>query len=147
MELREVSLDERVVRELIGMSADWEAEDCCWGYGKNEYKDLAGNRVFLAEEDGRVAGYLLGHQVTAGRSNAVMQEGTEYFEVEEIYVRPAYRSQGVGSALFRYVEALLEPEVRYIMLVAAAKNYKALLHFYIEELGMEFWSARLFKKL
>ena len=34
-----------------------------------------------------------------------------------------------------------------IMLIAAAKNYRAILHFYIDELGMDFWSARLFKKI
>ena len=35
----------------------------------------------------------------------------------------------------------------HIFLSAATKAYKRTLHFYIDELGMEFWSARLFKKL
>jgi hypothetical protein len=33
------------------------------------------------------------------------------------------------------------------MLSTATKNARAILHFYLDELGMEFWSARLFKSL
>ena len=78
---------------------------------------------------------------------AVVPDGTDYFEVEELYVRPEWRSRGVGSALFRYVEDQVRPEAEYLMLGTATKNYKAILHFYIDELGMEFWSAALFKRL
>ena len=147
MEIREAPLSDRLAHELITLSEDWAAEDICRGYGKNGREDLVGNRIFLAEEDGAVIGYLMGRQVVAGKTNSVMEVGTVYFEVEELYVKPAHRSQGVGSALFRYMEAHLEPELRYVLLASAAKNYKAVLHFYIEELGMEFWSATLFKKL
>ncbi len=34
-----------------------------------------------------------------------------------------------------------------IFLSTAVKNYKSILHFYIDELGMEFWTARLYKKV
>ena len=76
-----------------------------------------------------------------------MPDGADYFEVDEIYVKPAYRSQGVGAALFRYMEEQVRPEAEYLMLGTATKNFRAILHFYIDELGMEFWSAALFKKL
>jgi hypothetical protein len=33
------------------------------------------------------------------------------------------------------------------MLSTATKNWKAIFHFYLDELGMKFWSARLFKKV
>ena len=147
MEIREVQLTDEVLRELIAMSETWETENISYGYVKNEYDDIAGNRIFLAEENGEVIGYLFGHRVKASKSNSVVREGTEYFELEELYVKPAHRSQGAGSALFRYMEARLEPELKYILLGSASKNYKAILHFYIEEMGMEFWSARLFKRL
>ena len=147
MEVREVLLSDGLAQKLIALSGDWAEERNCWGYEKNGYEDLEGNRIFLAEEDGEVIGYLLGHQVTAEKTNSVMEAGIAYFEVEELYIKPAYRSMGMGSELFHYMEAHLEPELHYVLLAAAAKNYKAILHFYIEELGMEFWSAKLFKKL
>lgn len=129
------------------MSEDWEAEKVSHGYRKNTYADLEGNRIFFAEEKGEVVGYLFGKREQAAADTSVMPKDTAYFEVEELYVKPAWRCQGVGSALFRHVEEQVRPEVRYIMLGTATKNFRSILHFYIDELGMEFWSARLFKKL
>jgi len=34
-----------------------------------------------------------------------------------------------------------------LFLSTATKDYKRILHFYIDEMGMDFWTARLFKKL
>lgn len=78
---------------------------------------------------------------------SVMPRGTACFEVEELYVKPACRSRGVGSALFRSMENAVKPDADYIVLSTAAKNFRAVLHFYIDEMGMDFWSAALFKKL
>ena len=38
-------------------------------------------------------------------------------------------------------------EADFVLLSTATRNWRAILHFYIDELGMEFWSARLFKPL
>ena len=147
MQIKEVELCDGVAKELIGLSVDWEAEENCYGYRKNGYGDLAGNRIFLAEENGKIIGYLFGSLRKTEKQSAVIPEGTDYFEVEELYVRPDWRSRGVGSALFRYVETQVRTEAEYLMLGTATKNFRAILHFYIDELGMEFWSAALFKKL
>jgi len=37
-------------------------------------------------------------------------------------------------------------EEEYIVACTATKNYKAILHFYIDEVGMIFHSASLYKK-
>ncbi len=147
MKIRESMLEERTVEALIALSVDWEAENSCHGYRRNAWEDLEGNRVFLAEENGEIIGYLFGKLEKAKSASSVMPEGTSCFEVEELYVRPEYRSQGIGSALFRYAEEAVRPEAAFITLGTATKNFRAILHFYIDELGMEFWSARLFKKL
>ncbi len=76
-----------------------------------------------------------------------MPEGTPYFEVEELYVIPERRSQGIGEALFRHVEGAVKNEAQYMVLSTATKNWKAIFHFYLDELDMQFWSARLFKKI
>ena len=34
-----------------------------------------------------------------------------------------------------------------MMVSTATRNWRMILHFYLEELDMDFWSARLFKKL
>lgn len=147
MDIKEAALNDRVAEELIALSVDWEAENSSHGYRRNGIEDLEGNRVFLAEEKGEIIGYLFGKLEKAKTTSSIMPEGTACFEVEELYVKPAYRSQGVGSALFRYAEEAVRGEAEFVTLGTATKNFQAILHFYINELGMEFWSARLFKKL
>lgn len=148
MDFYEAELTEAIEQELIRLSADWEAENSCWGYRANTREDLAGRRVFLAEEDGAVCGYLFGLRETAEKRSSVMEAGTPYFELEELYVVPARRSQGLGRRLFALAEQAARADgLSVLMLSTATKNAKAILHFYLDEVGMDFWSARLFKKL
>lgn len=148
MKVYEADMTEELERELIRLSAEWESENSCWGYRANTREDLAGRRVILAEEDGAVIGYLLGLRETAERRSSVMEAGTPYFELEELYVVPARRSQGVGRRLFAMAEEAARAEgLSVLMLTTATKNAKAILHFYLDELRMEFWSARLLKRL
>ena len=145
--ITEAELTEETLAVLVQLSADWEAEKSCHGYRKNERTDIEGNRIFLAEENGQVIGYLFGHAERSENSTSIMPDGTPVFEVEELYVRPEYRNRGIGKQLFSYVEKTAAADADYIMVSTATKNWRAILHFYLEELGMEFWSARLFKKV
>lgn len=139
--------DEKLLNDLICLSAGWEAENSCYGYRKNEKADFEGNRIFVAEDGGRIIGYLIGHLEEAERSSSIMPDGTPFFEAEELYVLPGYRSKGIGRMLFSRMERAIRGEAEYIMLSTATKNWKAVFHFYLDELEMEFWSARLFKKI
>ena len=145
MNYYEAEPNDTLFARLIALSADWEREDSCRGYRENTEEDLRGRRIFVAEEDGEILGYLFGQSVKAEKMSSIMKEGTPYFGVDEIYVIPKRRSKGIGSALFRALEEAIDEE--YIVLGTATKNYRAILHFYIEELGMNFWSASLYKKI
>ena len=147
MYIKEVELSETIVSTLIALSEDWEKEESCYGYRKNTLEDIKNNRIFVAIEDNEIIGYLFGHKELADKETAIYQTNEEYFELEELYVKPKYRNKGVGTKLFRYVEEVIKNEVHLIMLGTATKNYRSILHFYIEELGMEFWSAALFKRI
>lgn len=145
--IREAELTPEVLAELIALSVDWEAERSCHGYRRNTAADIEGNRIFLLEGEGKILGYLFGHGERAEKDSSVMKAGTAFFEVEELYVRPELRSRGYGAALFRFAEEAVRGQADYMMLSTATKNWRAILHFYLDELGMDFWSARLFKKL
>lgn len=147
MRIYEAELTDACLKQLTAFSRAWEAEDSCRGYRANERSDIEGNRIFLAEGEEGVLGYLFGHIEASKSASSVMPEGTPYFEVEELYVIPAARSRGIGGALFRHASEAVRGDTDYIMLSTAAKNWRAILHFYIDELGMEFWNARLFKKI
>ena len=147
MTIREADLDERTLAVLIGFSEDWAAEKSCFGYRPNEKSDIEGNRIFLAEEDGRAVGYLFGKVYPSKQMQSIMPEGTPYFEVEELYVAPERRSRGIGMKLFSYAEEAVKAKAEYMVLSTATKNWKAVFHFYLDELDMTFWSARLFRKI
>jgi ribosomal protein S18 acetylase RimI-like enzyme len=147
MTVYEVELDDAVLAKLIRFSEDWARENSCFGYRPNERSDVEGNRIFLAEDGGEVVGYLFGKVCKSERMTSVMPEGTPYFEVEEIYVVQERRSRGIGKALFRHAENAVKEEAEYVVLSTAVKNWKAIFHFYLDELDMRFWSARLFKKI
>ena len=145
--IEENELTDELLVTLIKFSSDWEAENSCHGYRKNEKADIEGNRIFVAKVDNEVIGYLFGQKEASEKATSIMPAGTSVFEVEELYVKPDYRRKGIGKMLFSYAEQAVKTDVNYIMLSTATKNWKAILHFYLEELGMEFWSARLFKKV
>lgn len=147
MYIREVGLDDKIITTLIEFSNEWAAENSCYGYRPNEVSDILGNRVFVAEDDEGIVGYLFGNVCKSEKMKSIMPDGTPCFEVEELYVVPQRRSQGIGEKLFRYAENAVKTEAEYMILSTATKNWKAIFHFYIDELNMTFWSARLFKKI
>ena len=144
--ITETELTPEVLDVLIGMSADWEAEQSCYGYRKNERSDIEGNRIFLAKDGDETIGYLFGHVEKSQKATSIMPDGTPCFEIEELYVKPGYRSKGIGGMLFAYAERAVTGEAEYIMLSTATKDREAIRRFY-DRAGMNFWNARLFKKL
>ena len=147
MIIHEVDLNDEALEQLIRLSEDWAAENSCYGYRPNDKSDIEGNRVFFAEDGGTVTGYLFGRIYQSEQMKSIMPEGTPYFEVEELYVVPQRRSQGIGAKLFRYAEEAVKQDAEYIVLSTATKNWRAVFHFYLDELDMKFWSARLFRKI
>lgn len=144
MKISEVKADEEVLEQLIALSDKWEAERSCHGYRTNTKEDIIGNRIFAAYEDERIIGYLFGHSSKIDNMTSVIPKGSDCFDVLEIFVEEEYRNRGIGKALFEYMENVIDDE--YIFLSTATKNWKAILHFYIEEVGMDFHSAMLYKK-
>ena len=147
MRIYETELTDKVLETLITMSMDWESEKSCYGYRANEKEDITGNRIFLAEENGETVGYLFGHPFDSKNMMSIMPEGSKCFEVEELYVIPCMRSKGIGRALFAFAEDAVKDIADYMVLSTATKNWRAVFHFYLEELDMTFWSARLFRKI
>ena len=104
---------------------------CCW----------------VAEVDGRVAGYAAGQMETAGRDSSIQRAGDQWFELEELYVDRTLRDGGLGGALLDHVEQALRGEgVKRLMLTGANRAQEPLLRFYLRR-GMTLYSFRAFRDL
>lgn len=146
-EIKKCELNDSNTKAVIELSKKWESEDLTYGYCANDKNDLIGNDLFLAYSDDKIIGYLFGKSSVLKEAITPIDKGSKCFEINEIYVKENYRSQGVGKALFEYTENYYKQNVDYITLSTATKNYKSILHFYIEKMDMSFWSAKLFKKI
>ena len=48
--VEEREMNDALLDILIRLSTDWEAENSCYGYRKNEKADIEGNRIFIARD-------------------------------------------------------------------------------------------------
>lgn len=147
IEIKKCELNDSNIKVVIELSEKWESEDLTYGYCTNDKNDLIGNDLFLAYSDDEIIGYLFGKCSVLKEAITPIDKGSKCFEINEIYVKEKYRSQGIGKAVFEYAENYYKQNVDYITLSTATKNYKSILHFYIEKMDMSFWSAKLFKKI
>ena len=137
--------DQDLYDRLIELSAKWEEEGNCYGYVKNTQEEFEGKRIFTAREEDTVIAYLFGEEYRSSRMTSMIKEGSPCFEIDEIYVLPAYRGKGIGKKLFETMESCLK-DCEAITLTAVAGDAEKLLAFYTGDNGMQIYSTRLFKK-
>lgn len=140
------TLDNDTISELIELSKKWQEEDCSWGIIANEKDDLK-EPLFLAIDGRKIVGYIFGHHYIVENKTSYIEVGSKCFMIDEIYVLPTYRNKGVGKELFKLMEKHIKATCEYLTLSTSTKNYKSILHFYVDELGMNFHSAFLIKEM
>ena len=135
------------LKRILELSLMWEKEDSCYGYRANTEDDFQ-DCYILAAYDNELIAYVFGKEEVQDKQTSVIDKNMHYFEIEELYVHPSYRSRGVGKQLMESLEKELKKKgLRMMVLSTATKNWKAIMHFYIDEIDMNFWSARLYKRL
>ncbi len=146
MKYERKELNENIIRQLIDLSKKWHDEECTWGIVANTEEDLK-EPLFVAEDNDTVVGYIFGHYYVVENKTSYIEIGSKCFMIDEIYVLPPYRNKGTGKRLFELMEAYVKDTCEYITLSTATKNYKDILHFYVDELDMNFHSAFLIKEM
>ena len=134
-------------KRLLALSLMWEKEDSCYGYRANTEDNFQDYYILAAYDDELIA-YVFGREEIQEKQTSVIDKNMHYFEIEELYVHPSYRSRGIGKQLMESLEKELKKKGLDLMVLSTAtKNWKAIMHFYIDEIDMNFWSARLYKRL
>ncbi|HEX8737392.1 MAG TPA: GNAT family N-acetyltransferase [Pyrinomonadaceae bacterium] len=125
------------------------AEDGIYGFVAETFEQIekAINPYFLiAETGGEIIGFISG-DVSVSDGSAVVPKGEKYLEIENLYVAPEFRKQGVGGRLVD--EALTkarENGASYAMLYSASKDVHGILKFY-ERHNFQSWYVQMFQKL
>lgn len=145
MEFKKATFDEETVAQLIDLSKVWEKEEITFGLRSNTKQDL-NEPCFIAIENDVIVGYAFGHFEVNEKYRSFSEVGDNFFFVDEVYVIPELRGKGIGKTLFKMLEEEVKDKVKCITLSTATKDYKKILNFYVEELGMTFHDAYLFKK-
>ena len=65
MKQYEAEQSPEILEKLLQLSAQWAAEQNCYGYYPNTEADIEGKRIFLAEDEDGIEAYLLGKLETA----------------------------------------------------------------------------------
>lgn len=138
------SLDPATLCDLIELSQKWVDENISYGMVVNDADDIE-EPLCVAIDNDKIIGYIFGHYYTAEKKNSYIEIGSKCFTVDELYVLPEYRSQGVGKELFYHIENKVKGSCVYITLNTSTKDYKKILHFYVDGLDMDFHSAFLIK--
>jgi ribosomal protein S18 acetylase RimI-like enzyme len=124
-------------------------EDAIYGFAPESAEQIESpiNSYFLVVEVGaEIIGFISG-EIHASDALAVIPNGELYLEIENLYVVPRFRKQGIGGKL---VDELLtkarENGVGYASLYTATKDVRGILRFY-ERHNFQSWYVRMFQKL
>lgn len=143
---QEFSLE--LIERLIPLSQDWIDEDISYGIVKNSIDDFLDKDIYVAYCNDVIIGYLLARSTIEERGNSIVKKGSKVYYIEELFVSKKYRNQNVGKRLFNIAQQYgKETGAKYIDLITSDKDYKRIFNFYINQLGMEFFSANLIKKI
>ena len=104
------------MHRLVELSLMWEKEDSCYGYLANTEDDLR-DRYILAAYDDELIAYIFGKEEIQDKQTSVIDKNMHYFEIEELYVHPFYRTRGIGKQLMESLENELKKKGLEMMML------------------------------
>lgn len=140
------TIDDHTAKQLIELSQKWADEGCCWGIVANSADDLSEPMV-VAQDGESIVAYAFGHYYVQERGTSYIDAGKCCFSLDELYVIPEYRGQGIGSRIYRMLEEHVRKKCSYITLTTPTKDFRSVLNLYLDELEMDFVSAFLIKNV
>ncbi|HBL83945.1 MAG: hypothetical protein A2Y17_03930 [Clostridiales bacterium GWF2_38_85] len=132
---------------ILELSKKWESENITYGYIACSIETLEKSNVWVTTEENKIVGYLHGKSAIS-KEICTIPNNLLYFEIDDFYILPEYRDNGLGKLFFNYVEAELKKNnIKYILLSTATKDHKRIQNFYNKKLNFNFWTTTFFKQI
>ena len=132
---------------LVRLSELWSFEKITHGLAPNSIDDLIpklGDYFFVASNESEIIGYTYG-TVHASEGTAVIPQGEEYLEIDEVYVRAEHRNDGIGHELIGELLAEAERQgIKRSVVYSATKQWREIVGFY-ENHGFQMWFVQMYK--
>jgi len=129
------------------LQRQWSEENCTYGNVpalRQQIADQVGQYFVVAESCGRIVGFAYG-VVSRSSGLAVIHQGQQYLAVEDIYVVPACRSQGIGRQMLGQLIQVAESNgITGFLAYSATKNLAKVLDLY-GGLGFKPWFVQLYR--
>lgn len=138
------------LKVLARLYREWDAEGVIRGLiveGPRQLRKYLGPLFLVAESgEGQIVGFAFATEHVADRNcAAVFEPGTPYFQLEDVYVAPGWRSRGVGSMLLEAVtEAAGRRGVRRALVYSSSVDWERVVAFYARQ-GFKMWFFQMFK--
>lgn len=137
------------VQSISRLQQCWFEEDSVYGFvpeGPEHVKAALNAYLLVADTVGEIVGFISG-SIHKSEGMAVIPEGESYLEIDNLYILPEYRRQGIGSRLLdRCLAQAKEAGVAYALLYSAAKDLHSVFRFY-ERQDFLSWNVQMFRKL
>ena len=135
-------------KRLASLSQEFASENCCNNIIADGEDFFVGKKVAVAVYEKQIVGYCYGTAKQEENKRSYANVGDLFYDLEEMFVLKNYRDKKIGKVLFEFVTDYAKGlGCKTIRLNAISKDYKKLLNFYIDILGMDFISAYLVKKI
>jgi ribosomal protein S18 acetylase RimI-like enzyme len=137
------------IQFISHLQRQWLEEGSVHGFvpeSEQQLKTALGPYLLIAETGSGVVGFICG-SIHVSKDIAVIPEGESYIEIDNLYISPEFRRQGIGSELITRLLAQAKAEgVAYALLYSAVKDVHAILRFY-EQHDFHSWYVQMFRKL
>ncbi len=133
--------------QVIALQEQWAAEEITYGFVPGSIENLSaalGETFLIAETVEGILGFITA-SVHVSEGMAVIPSGVTYLEIDDLYVIPGRRGQGIGRSLVEAVFARAEEKgIEYQLVYSATKDIRRILAFY-EECGFTSWYIQLYR--
>ena len=146
--IRECTLQD--IEDILQLDRQWDQENIAFEFidvSREEFiADLERFQPYflVATSDEEIVGYING-SVRLSQGVAVIPEQEQYLEIENIYVKPAFRNRQIGSKLMdRLLEVAAQNGIEKFVVATVSKDMDKVLNFY-RRYGFKPWYVQLVK--